>query len=120
MRTTTNSMSAAVVVDAQRPRCHPDRQHLPAAPLLEAVSSYASRRQLGLVALLGEAGRRSLERGRQSGAMTLAAVEAFCDQLGLHPRELYGDAYDRAAFTYVARSPEPTGVHERSRWGGER
>jgi hypothetical protein len=100
-------MSAAVAVEVQRPRCHPDRQHLPAAPLLAAVSSYASRRQLGLVALFGEAGRRSLERGQQSGAMTLVAVEDFCDRLGLHPRELYGDAYDRAAFTYVARRPAP-------------
>ncbi|SRR6266511_1375116 len=120
MRTTTNHMSAAVVVGAQRPRCHPDRQHLPAAPLLEAVSSYASGRQLGLLALFGEAGRRSLERGRQCGELTLVAVEDFCDQLGLHPRELYGDAYDRAAFTYVARRPEPARLRERSRWGGER
>ena len=117
MRTTTHRTSAAVV-GGQRPRCHPDRQHLPAAPLLEAVGSYAARRQLGLVALFGEAGRRSLERGRQSGELTLVAVEAFCDQLGLHPRQLYGDAYDRAAFTYIARCPEPT--RGRGRSGGER
>jgi len=113
-------MSAAVAVEVQRPRCYPDRQHLPAAPLLDMVSSYASRRQLGLVALFGEAGRRSLERGRQSGELTLNAVEDFCDQLGLHPRELYGDSYDRAAFTYPARHPEPARVRERGRWGGER
>jgi hypothetical protein len=113
-------MSAAVAVEVQRPRCHPDRQHLPAAPLLEVVGSYASRRQLGLLALFGEAGRRSLERGRQSGELTLAAVEDFCDQLGLHPRELYGDAYDRAAFTYVARRPKPARVRGRGRSGGER
>src|SRR6266542_812636 len=54
MRTTTNRMSAAVAVEVQRPRCHPDRQHLPAAPLLDVVSSYASRRQLGLLALFGD------------------------------------------------------------------
>jgi hypothetical protein len=119
MRTTTHRTSAAVV-GAQRPRCHPDRQHLPAAPLLDVVSSYAATRQLGLVALFGEAGRRSLERGRQSGAMTLVAIEDFCDQLGLHPRELYGDAYDRAAFTCLARRPEPARLRERSRSGGER
>jgi hypothetical protein len=120
MRTTTNRMSAAVAVEVQRPRCHPDRQHLPAAPLLEVVSSYASRRQLGLLALFGEAGRRSLERGRQSGELTLIAIEDFCDRLGLHPRELYGDAYDRAAFTYIDRRPEPVWVGERSRTRGER
>jgi hypothetical protein len=72
------------------------------------------------LALFGEAGRRALERGRQSGEMTLVAVEEFCDQLGLHPRELYGDAYDRAAFSYVAHRPEPVRVRERSRSGGER
>jgi hypothetical protein len=119
---TTDRSSAAVVVGAQRPRYSPDRQHLPAGPLLEVVSSYASRRQLGLVALFGEAGRRSLERGRQSGELTLVAVEAFCDQLGLHPRQLYGDAYDRAAFTCTTRRPAPARmpVGERGRWGGER
>ncbi len=101
-------------------RCSPNHQHLPAAPLLDVVSSYASRRQLGLLALFGEAGRRSLERGRQSGELTLVAVEDFCDQLGLHPRELYGDAYDRAAFTYLARRPEPIRMRERGRSGGER
>jgi len=101
-------------------RRSPNGQHLPAAPLVEAVSSYAARRQLGLLALFGEAGRRALERGRQSGEMTLVAVEEFCDQLRLHPRELYGDAYDRAAFTYVARRPEPVRMRERSRSGGER
>jgi hypothetical protein len=101
-------------------RYSPDGEHLPAAPLLEVVGSYAARRQLGLVALFGEAGRRSLERGRQSGELTLVAVEDFCDQLGLHPRELYGDAYDRAAFTYIARRPEPVRVRERTRLGGER
>jgi len=101
-------------------RCSPNLQHLPAAPLLDVVSSYASRRQLGLVALFGEAGRRTLERGRQSGAMTLVAVEAFCDQLGLHPRQLYGDAYDRAAFTYTAHRPTPERARGRSRSGGER
>ncbi len=115
MPPSTDRTSANVVA-----RCHLDLQHLPAAPLLEVVGSYASRRQLGLVALFGEAGRRSLERGRQSGELTLVAVEDFCDQLGVDPRELYGDAYDRAAFTYVARRPEPMRVRERSRWGGER
>jgi hypothetical protein len=119
MRTSTHRTSAAVV-GAQRPRCHPDRQHLPAAPLLDVVSSYASRRQLGLVALFGEAGRRSLERGRQSGAMTLAAIERFCDQLGLHPRQLYGDAYDRATFTYTPDRPASARRQERGRSGGER
>jgi hypothetical protein len=101
-------------------RRSPNGQRLPAAPLVEAVNSYATRRQLGLIALFGEAGRRVLERGQQSGEMTLVAIEDFCDQLGLHPRELYRDTYDRAAFSYVAHRPEPARVRERSRSGGER
>src|SRR6266536_3289230 len=119
MPSTTNRASVAVV-GAQRPRCHPNRQHLPAAPLLEAVTSCATRRQLSLEALLDQAARRAFYRARQSGELTLVAVEDFCDRLGLHPRELYGDAYDRAAFTYIARRPEPTRMCERSRPGGER
>jgi hypothetical protein len=114
---------AAVVVGAQHPRCHPNRQHLPAAPLLEAVTSYATRRQLSLEALFGQAARRAFYRARRSGELTLVAVEDFCDRLGLHPRELYGDAYDRAAFTYLARAARrhaTARAGERGRSGGGR
>lgn len=120
MPPTTNRASAAVVVATQRPRCHPNRQHLSAAPLLAAVRSYATRRQLSLEALFDPAARRALQRARQSREVTLLAVEGFCDRLGLHPRELYADAYDRTAFTYVARRPAPARAGERSRSGGER
>ncbi len=101
-------------------RRSPNQQRLPAGPLLTAVGSYATRRQLSLELLFDQAARRTLYRGRQSGELTLNAVENLCERLGLHPRELYGDAYDRAAFTYVARRREPMPVRERSRWGGER
>jgi hypothetical protein len=119
-RTTTHRTSAAVVVGTQGPRCHPDRQRLPAEPLLRAVGSYATRRQLSLELLFDRTAQRALYRGRQSGELTLNAIEKLCESLGLHPRELYGEAYDRAAFTYVARRPEPTRLRERSRPGGER
>jgi hypothetical protein len=109
-----------VAASARPACCSPNLQHLPAAPLVEAVSSYASKRQLSLERLFDQAGRRALQRGRQSGELTLVAVERFCDRLGLHPRELYGDAYDRAAFAYIIRRPEPAHVRERSRSGGER
>jgi hypothetical protein len=101
-------------------RRSPNQQRLPAGPLLGAVGSYATRRQLSLELLFDQAARRTLSRGRQSGELTLNAVEKLCERLGLHPRELYGDAYDRAAFTYVAGRPEPTRLRERSRSGGER
>jgi hypothetical protein len=117
---TTNRASAAVVVGAQHPRFHPNRQHLPAAPLLAAVRSYATRRQLSLEVLFDPAARRAFYRARQSGELTLVAVEDFCDRLGLHPRELYGDAYDRAAFTYVARRHATARAGEQGQSGGER
>jgi hypothetical protein len=120
MRTTTNRVSAAVALEEQRPRCHPNRQRLSAAPLLAAISSYATRWQLSLEVLFDPAARRALRRARRSSELTLVAVEGFCDRLGLHPRELYGDAYDCAAFTYVARRPTPVRVHERNRSGGAR
>jgi hypothetical protein len=110
----------AAAVQLQSPRCRPNRQSLPAEPLLAAVSSYATRRQLSVELLFDQAARQAFQRARHSGVVTLVAIENFCDRLGLHPRELYGDAYDRAAFTYVARRPEPARLRERSRSGGER
>jgi hypothetical protein len=101
-------------------RRSPNQQCLPAGPVLRAVGSYATRRQLSLELLFDQAARRTLSRGRQSGELSLNAVEKLCEPIGLHPRELYGDAYDRAAFTYVARRPEPARLRERSRSGGER
>ena len=109
-----------IATSAQPFRRSPNQQRLPAGPLLTAVSSYTTRRQLSLELLFDQAARRTLYRGRQSGELTLNAVESLCERLGLHPRELYGDAYDRAAFTYLARRPEPTRMRTRSRWGGER
>jgi hypothetical protein len=108
----------AAAVQLQSPRCHPNRQPLPAEPLLAAVSSYIARRQLSVESLFDQAARQALQRARGSGEVTLVALERFCDELGLHPRELYGDAYDRAAFTYVARRPKS--LPARARSGGER
>src|SRR6266487_1661617 len=91
-----------IAASAQPFRRSPNQQRLPAGPLLTAVGSYATRRQLSLELLFDQAARRTLYRGRQSGELTLNAVESLCERLGLHPRALYGDAYDRAAFTYLA------------------
>ncbi len=100
--------------------CRPNAQHLPAAPLVQAVSSYATRRQLGLTRLFDETTCRAFYRARQAGEVTLTTVEDFCDQLGLHPRQLYGEAYDRAAFAYTIRRPPLTHKRERTCQGGER
>ncbi len=99
-------------------RCHPNAQHLPSAPLVQAVSSYATKRQLSLERLFDQAARRAFYRARQAGEVTLVTVEDFCDQLGLHPRQLYGDAYDRAAFTYATRRPPLEHRRGRSHPGG--
>jgi hypothetical protein len=113
-------LSAGAPAGARTLRRAPNQQRLPAEPLLHAVGSYATRRQLSLELLFDRTAQRALYRGRQSGELTLNAIEKLCEHLGLHPRELYGDAYDRAAFTYVARRSEPARLRERSRLGGER
>jgi hypothetical protein len=100
--------------------CRPNMQHLPAAPLVQAISSYVTRRQINLTRLFDQSTCRAFYRARQAGEVTLTTVEDFCDQLGLHPRQLYGDAYDRAAFTYTTRRSPLEHRRERPRQGGER
>ena len=77
---------------------------LPAAPLLEAVGRHPAigvpRRGWTerLKRYAGKPGLRAYERGRHDGWLTLQGIEQLCDRFGWHPRELYGDAYDTAAF----------------------
>jgi hypothetical protein len=77
--------------------------HLPAAPLLAAIEEHPTigkpRRGWSerLIERTGEGGLRAYERARRQGSLTLHAIEQFCDLLGWHPREVYGDAYDAAA-----------------------
>jgi hypothetical protein len=42
--------------------------------------------------------KRAYFRARESPVITLAAAERLCDALEWHPREIWGDTYDRAAF----------------------
>jgi hypothetical protein len=46
----------------------------------------------------GKPGLRAYERARHDGWLMLQGIEQLCDRFGWHPRELYGDAYDTAAF----------------------
>jgi single-strand DNA-binding protein len=71
-----------------------DRRRLPAAPLLEAVDTYAGRRQRP-VDELGDALQRVLQDAQWSGTVTVGSGERCCDALGWHPRMVWGDAYDR-------------------------
>jgi hypothetical protein len=76
-------------------------RRLPAAPLLEAVDRATGAPRRGWQARLrrwaGKAGVRAYQQAARDGWVSLPALERLCDAFGWHPRELYGDAYDRAA-----------------------
>jgi hypothetical protein len=72
-----------------------DERRLPTDPLRQAIASYASRRQQAVGELLGEALERVLRDAARSGTVTVAAGERCCDQLGWHPRMVWGDTYDQ-------------------------
>jgi hypothetical protein len=77
-----------------------DTNRLPSAPLLAAVHRHAKHRRLPLRDLLGPDLFGAYGNAQQAGTISLIVLERFCDEvLGWHPRMLYGDAYDRAAFT---------------------
>jgi hypothetical protein len=77
-----------------------DTNRLSSAPLLAAVRRHAKRRCLPLRDLLGPELFALYGNTHQAGTVSLIVLERFCDEvLGWHPRMLYGDAYDRAAFT---------------------
>ncbi len=76
-----------------------DTNRLPAAPLLAAVRRHADQRRLPLRDLLGPELFGAYGNAHQAGTVSLIVLERFCDEvLGWHPRMLYGDTYDRAAF----------------------
>jgi len=72
-----------------------DRRRLPAAPLLAAADASAERRQQPVEELLGEGLERVLRDAARSGTVTVGSGERCCDQLGWHPRMVWGDLYDR-------------------------
>jgi hypothetical protein len=76
-----------------------DNHRLPSAPLLQAVRRHADLRRLSLRELLGPELFGAYGNAHQAGTVSLLVLERFCDEvLGWHPRMLYGDAYDHAAF----------------------
>lgn len=77
----------------------PNVARLPADPLVDAVTERSRRRRIGLERLLPTRSlQRAYVRARQEGSLTLRAAEQLCDELGWHPREVWGDSYDTAAF----------------------
>ena len=81
-----------------------DRNRLPSGPLLEAIRRLAHLRHESLRELLGSELFVAYCNAHASGTVSLVTLERFCDEvLGWHPRMLYGDAYDQAAF----RVPDP-------------
>jgi hypothetical protein len=83
---------------------------LPAAPLLAAIERHPAigtpRRgwKSRLRRHAGKGGAAAYARAVRDGWVSLTALEHLCDAFGWHPRELYGDAYDRAAF--AGRGPD--------------
>jgi hypothetical protein len=78
-------------------------RRLPAAPLVAAIERHPAigkpRRgwPTRLRQYAGSNGAAAYRRAAREGWVTLRSLEALCDRFGWHPRELYGDAYDRAA-----------------------
>jgi hypothetical protein len=63
------------------------------------VRRYADLRHLSLRELLGYELFAAYGNAHQAGTIPLVILERFCEEvLGWHPRMLYSDAYDRAAF----------------------
>jgi hypothetical protein len=88
----------------QRPARGADRNRLPSGPVLEAVRRLARLRRQSLRQLLGPDLFVAYCNARVAGTINLVTLERFCDEvLGSHPRMLYGEAYDEAAF----RPPDP-------------
>jgi len=80
-------------------------RRLPAGPLLAAIDRHPAVRkpESGWEKRLRlRAGKAAASVYRDTAAgdgwVTLRAVERLCDAFGWHPRQVYGDAYDHAAF----------------------
>jgi hypothetical protein len=96
------------------------RLRLPAPPLLAAIEERIQvrawvideripSRAESLQEALGLSLSRAYYRAVAEGSLTVQAVEKFCDLFEWHPRELYGDAYDRAAFAGLPADFDPWG-----------
>ena len=89
------------------------RGRLPAAPLLAAIDQHPAIRKpqhgwkTRLRRYAGTGGADAYRRAAREGSVTLRSLEGLCDRFGWHPRELYGDAYDRAALAGRSRNFDP-------------
>jgi hypothetical protein len=101
----------------------PSTVKLPAGPLIDAIEERLRRLAEQSMLLTdpgsarGEAIRvvfggdttleRAFYRARQRGWMRLRAAEQLCDAFGWHSHEIWGDAYDRAAFAGTPAGFDP-------------
>ncbi len=69
---------------------------LPAAPLVAAVEAHRQERQASRNRLLGRSCARAYLKVRTEGTATAHTAARLCRRIGTDPREVYGDAYDRA------------------------
>lgn len=90
---------AAASIRPHRPNDPQRYVRLDAAPLLRAIERAARTRGISAYELLADTGAaRAYENAEARGTVTLTVAEGLCDRLGWHPRELWGDTYDAAAF----------------------
>jgi hypothetical protein len=103
---------SASLGSAPEPSAGPSKQRLPAAPLLEAIETRRRGLEARFLPLFSEdkhdsALRRALERAREHGYVTLQAAELLCDEFGWHPYQLWGEAYEAAAFAGYPEDFDP-------------
>jgi hypothetical protein len=96
-----------------------DWRRLPAAPLVEAVRSYARRRQQALDALMRPWLLQALQHAARDGQITVLTGERVCDEvLGWHPRMVWGEQYDQVVCDPTPHhGPAPAGTTTAYRGG---
>jgi hypothetical protein len=95
------TMATSLGPPRPKPPVGPSRQHLPAAPLLEAIEVRRRTLEARLLPLIDEDDdtvQRAFYQARRRGWVRLQAAELLCDYFGWHPYQIWGEAYDRAAF----------------------
>jgi hypothetical protein len=100
--------TAALAIRPHRPNDPQRFVRLDAAPLVAAIDRAVRTRGISAYKLLGDAGAaNAYENAKARSTITLTVAEELCDRLGWHPRELWGDAYDAAAFVGYSADFDP-------------
>jgi hypothetical protein len=103
--------TAAAAVRPHRPNDPQRFIRLDAAPLLATIEWAAEARGISVCELLGDASAaNAFEKAKTQGTVTLIVAERLCERFRWHPRQLWGDAYDAAAFVGYSADFDPWGA----------